>query len=328
MITPRLLTRALWRGAQWRLLLIWWASLLMPAVIAGLPLMAFFERHLGHSTHADALVARLDGSALFDLLRLLAENGSGQSIGFGLGGGLLVLLMSAPFAAGAAIVAAQTDETLDLRRLSAGAAGLYGRMLRTLLCGLLPLALACALTAGVFALANHINEKLLSETTADRNWIFASVPAALALFISQLLIDTARAQFAFDNSRRSAVLALWSAVRLFVKRPRKVMLIGLAGGLAAVVPAALAMALRLSLNQKSAFVVAIAWLLAQAAKLSVGWGRNTRLFALADLSRADAAAAAALRARADPLPGPVVLHPPTPEALEVAPLSKGQGPAI
>jgi hypothetical protein len=323
-ITPRLLTRALWRGAQWRLLLIWWASLLMPAILAGMPLMAFFDRHLGHSTRATGLIARLDGSTLLALVRLLGENGSGQSIGFGLGGGLLVLLMSAPFAAGAAVTAAQTDETLNLQRLSAGAARLYGRMLRTLLCGLVPLALAGALTAGVFAIANHANEKLLNETTADRNWLFASVPAALALFVSQLLIDTARAQFAFDDSRRSAVLAFLRAVRLLVKRPMRVMLIGLAGGLAAVVPAALIMALRLSLNQKSAFVVAIAWLLAQAAQLVVGWGRNTRLFALADLSRADAA----FRARPAPLPEPVVLQSPTPEALEVAPLSKGQGPAI
>jgi hypothetical protein len=77
----------------------------------------------------------------------------------------------------------------------------------------------------------------------------------------------------------------------------------MAGGLAAVIPAALAMALRSQLEQKNALVVTLAWLLAQAAQLSVGWGRNARLFALADLSRAAA-------------------------AWELAPLSKGQGPAI
>jgi hypothetical protein len=323
-ITPRLLTRALRRGAQWRLLLIWWASIIMPTVLAGIPLMAFFDKHLGHSPRSPQLIARLDGSTLLELLRLLGENGSGQSIGFGLGGGLLVLLMSAPFAAGAAVTAAQTDETLSLPKLSAGAAELYGRMLRTLLCGLAPLAVAGGICAGAFAIANHANEKLLSETTADRNWLLAGVPSALALFIGHLLIDTARAQFAFDGSRRSAVLAVWSAIRLFLRRPRRVLLIGLAGGLAATVPAALLMALRLSLQQKTAFVVAVAWLLAQAAQLAVGWGRNTRLFALADLSRADAA----FRARPIPLPEPVVLQSPAPEALEVVPLSKGQGPAI
>jgi hypothetical protein len=302
-ITPRLLRRALRRGAQWRLFLIWWGSLLLPAVVAGIPLLAFFNRHLLHSTRASSLAARLDGPALLELLRLLPENGSAESIGFGLTSALLILLLSAPFAAGAAVAAAQTDETLDLRQLAAGAAGLYGRMLRTLLCGLMPLALAGALTAGVFALANHANEKAIRETVADRNWLLASVPCALALLASHLLVDASRAQFADDPSRRSALLALWSACRLFAKRPGKVLLIGITGGLAAVIPAALAMALRSQLEQKNALVVTLAWLLAQAAQLSVGWGRNARLFAFADLSRAAA-------------------------AWELAPLSKGQGPAI
>ena len=326
MITPRLLTRALRRGSQWRLLLIWWAAHLMPAVIAGLPLMAFFERHLGHSTRASSLLPRLDGPSLLELARLLGENGSGPAIGFGLGGGVLVLLMSAPFAAGAAIAAAQTDDALDLRRLSAAAAGLYGRMLRTLLGGLVLLAAACGIAAGAFALANHANNRLLSETTADRNWLLASIPAALAIFVAHLLVDTARAQFAADNSRRSAVLALGRAVRLFVKRPLKIVVIGLTGGAAALLPAALFMGLRLELKQTSAVVIGLAWLLAQAAQASIGWGRNTRLFALAELSRADAAFRD--RARASPVPEPAVAQAPTPEPLELAPLSKGQGPAI
>lgn len=323
MITPRLLTRALWRGAQWRLLLIWWAAHLMPAVIAGLPLMAFFDRHLGHSTRAAAALVKLDGATLLELLRLLGENGSAQSIGFGLGGGALVLLMSSPFAAGAAVAAAQTDETLDLRQLSAGAAGLYGRMLRTLLGGLVPLAAGVGLAVGAFALANHLNDKLLSETTATRNWLLASVPAAVAIFVAHLLVDAARAQFAADNSRRSAVLALGRAARLLVKRPLRVLLIGLVGGAAALAPAALFMALRLEVKQGNAAMVALAWLLAQAAQASIGWGRNTRLFALADLTRADAAFRARPRT-----PVPLVARAPTPEPLELTPLSKGQGPAI
>lgn len=324
MITPRLLTRALWRGAQWRLLLIWWAAHLMPAILAGLPLMAFFDRHLGHSTRAAALLQRLDGAALLELLRLLGENGSGQSIGFGLGGGVLVLLMSAPFAAGAAVTAAQTDDTLTLPRLAAGAAGLYGRMLRTLLSGLILLAVAGGIAAGAFAIANHANAKLLSETTAQRNLILASIPAALALFLAHLLVDTGRAQFAADSSRRSAVLALLRALRLFFKRPLKVLWIGLVGGLAAVAPAALLMGLRMGLNQTGAGTIALAWLLAQAAQASIGWGRNTRLFALAELSRADAA----FRPPPQRLPAPVVVEALTEEPIELAPLSKGQGPAI
>jgi hypothetical protein len=84
------------------------------------------------------------------------------------------------------------------------------------------------------------------------------------------------------------------------------------------------MGLRLELKQTSALVIALAWLLAQAAQASVGWGRNTRLFALADLSTADAAFKPPPRR----LPTPLVVEALTVEPVELAPLSKGQGPAI
>jgi hypothetical protein len=298
-ITPRLLRRALWRGAHPRLLAVWWASLLVPGAVAALPLVAFFDRHLGRSTRAATLLARLDGAALLDLARLLPENGSAESIGFGLTSAVLVLLLSAPFAAGVVVAAAQTDERLDLRRLCAAAASLYGRMLRTFLCGMVPLGLACALAAGAFALANHANERVISETVADRNWLLASLPSLLFLFVAQMLVDAARAQFAVDPSRRSALLALWSATKLSMRRPLRVLSIGTCGALVAVLAASSCMALRQKLEQKNALMVVLAWLLAQAAQGSIGWGRNTRILALADLSRADAAS-----------------------------LSKGQGPAI
>ena len=327
MITPRLLRRAAWRGAQWRLLLIWWASLLMPLFIAGLPLFAFLDRHLGHTTRA--VTARLDGSTLLDLLRQLGEDGASQAIGQGIAGAAVVLLFSAPFAAGAAVAAAQTDEPLDLRRLSAGAAGLYGRMLRALLCGLVPLALAGALGGGSFFLAYKANQKLISESAADRRLLLASLFSALLLFLAHLLIEATRAHFAAEPARRSAWLSLWSAVKLVRRWPLRALSIGAAGAVVAVLPAALLMALRLQIVQKNAFLVLIAWLLAQGAQLAVGWGRNLRIFGFTELIRADMA----LRARLEtpirltpPLVAPVA---PEPAGLgELAPLSKGQGPAI
>jgi hypothetical protein len=333
-ITPGLLRRALWRSAQPRLLAIWWGALVVPGVLAAMPVMAFFERHLGHSPRAAALVARLDGSTFLELLRQLSENGSGQSISQGCLAALLVLLVSAPFAAGAAVAAAQTDEPLELRRLLAGAGALYGRMLRTFLCGAVLLAVAAAVTAGAFFLAHRANEKSISETLVMRRWMLASVPSAAALFLAHLLTDGARAQFAADPSRRSAVLATWAGLRLFVRRPLRVLAIGAIGALAAAVPAVLLMALRFQLTQKNAAMLAIAWLLAQGAQIAVGWGRNTRLFGLAELARADAAF------RLRPAEPPLAISRPqaAPEAVsgdpmalgagEAAPLSKGQGPAI
>jgi hypothetical protein len=200
---------------------------------------------------------------------------------------------------------------------------------------LIPLALAAGIAAGDFFLANRANEKLISETAADRRWLLAAVLAALALFLAHLLVDAARAQFAADPARRSALLSLWGAVRLFGRRPLRMLSIGALGALLAAVPAAILMASRLRIEQRNALLVAAAWLLAQAAQLSVGWGRNVRLFAFAELIRADAAwharpQAAVLRTPTSVPPlEPASLPPADPAAAEeVAPLSKGQGPAI
>ena len=50
----------------------------------------------------------------------------------------LALIFLSPFAAGAMVAAARSDEPPRLSRLLAGAGEFYGRMLRTLLTGLVP----------------------------------------------------------------------------------------------------------------------------------------------------------------------------------------------
>jgi hypothetical protein len=316
-ITPRLLRKSFVRAGQWRLLLVFWAALLVPSIIASMPILAFFERHLGQSPNAAALFARMDSATALELVKQLSENGSAAAMRQGVVAALLVLLVSAPFAAAAAVAAAQTDERLRLRSLLAGAGGLYGRMVRTFLCALIPFAVAGALTSAAFFAANRANEKAIRETLALRNWALASVLAAFLIFLAHLLVAGGRAQFAAARPRRSAMLALWSALRLFVRWPLRVLGIGVAGALAAAVPSALLMLLRLRLPQRNPALVALAWLLAQLAIVAVGWGRNVRIFALAELSRADAA---------QRLRVPVVSAPP-PQTGDAA-LSAGQRPAI
>jgi hypothetical protein len=72
-ITPRLFRCSLARALQWRLLFLWWASLLVPGAIAALPVFQFFRRQLDHSTRAQEVVARIDGATLLDLARQLGE---------------------------------------------------------------------------------------------------------------------------------------------------------------------------------------------------------------------------------------------------------------
>ena len=289
MITPRLFRRALLQPLQWRLLLLWWASLLVPGAIAALPAFHFLRRHLDHATRAREAVAWLDGATLLDLLKQLGEDGAGDSFVLGLAGAALALLFISPFLAGATVAAARSDEPPRIQRLLSGGAELYGRMLRTLLCGLLPLGLGAALAAGVMKLASKAIERDLTETAADAHLRTGVVISAVLLFLCHLIVDAARAQFAAEPNRRSALLALSSGVKLLVRRPLRALGVGALGALAGLGAAALLMAVRLRIDQGGVLRIALAWALAQAAHVAIGWGRSARIFGLAELSRADAA---------------------------------------
>ena len=305
MITPRLFRRSLAQALQWRLLFLWWASLLVPGAIAALPVFHFFRRQLDHSTQAREVVARLDGATLLDLARQLGENGAGEAMALGFAGGALAFLFVSPFVAGATVAAARSDEPLRLRQLLAGAGELYGRMLRTFLCGLVPLGIGAAIAAGAIKLSSKIVERDLTETAADGHLRNGAIAAAVSIFVFHLLVDAARAQFAAEPGRRSAAAALWSAVRMMLRRPLRALGIGALGTVAGLGGAAVLMVVRLRIEQGGAVAILIAWLLAQAAHLAVGWGRATRICGLAELARADAAD----RARAVPVDQLATLSP-------------------
>ena len=289
MITPGLVRRSLLRALQWRLLFLWWASLLVPGAIAALPVFHFLRNQLDHSPRARDAVAFLDGSMLSDLLRQLTENGAGDAVAMGLAGSALAVWMVAPFMAGALVTAARSDEPLSLPRLLSGAGELYARMLRTSLAGLLPLGVGAGLSAGALKLASKLVERDLTETAADTHLRAGAASAVVALFLFQLVVEAARALFAAEPSRRSALVALWSGLRLLVRRPLRALGIGALGPLAGLVAAAILMIARSRLEQASVARIALAWALAQAAHLAIGWGRAARIFGLAELARADAA---------------------------------------
>ncbi len=288
MITPGLYRRCLRRGLRWRVLLLWWAALLVPGAIAAAPAFVFLRAHLDHSPRAPQIVAWMDGATLIELLRQLGEDGAAQSLIGGLGAAALALLVASPFVAGAMVASAGADEPLRFRPLLAGAGELYGRMLRLALAGLVPLAVAGGLTAGIVKLALDAQGRALTETAADRIRLLAAAASSLALFVAHLAVDSGRAQFAADPGRRSAIGSLWRGARVLVRRPARVLAIGAAGTVAGLGIAAALMALRLQIPQGAPATLALAWLLAQGAQVAIGWGHAARIEGLAELSRVDA----------------------------------------
>src|SRR5207248_1910935 len=200
--------------------------------IAAAPCFLFLEKHLSHWTGASRAVAWLDGATFLELARQLRENSTSENIGLDLGAAALAMLLISPFMAGAMVTAARSDEPLPLSRLLAGAGELYGRMLRTFLVGLVPLAAGSGLAWLALKIATKVNERAIWETTANRNLLLALVASAALVFLGHLIVDAARAQFAADPLRHSAVLALWSALRLILRQPLRALAVGALGALA------------------------------------------------------------------------------------------------
>ena len=301
MIAPGLMRRSLRQSLRWRVLAIGWLLLLVPTAIAAAPGFAFVRRQLDHSLAAAGSVAWMDGATLLDLVhQLLSGGGPSQALLAGGIGALLVLLLTAPFAAAAMVAASGAAEPLPFPRLLAAAGGLYGRMLRAAIVGLVPLGLAGALAALATRIALRANEDVTTETAAQRNlWLAAGAASAL-LFLAHLFADAARAQFAADPSRRSALGAFAAAARLLTRRPFRSLAVGALGAAVGLASASATMALRLQIVQSGPAAMALAWLLAQAAVVAVGWGRAMRIEGLGELSRTEAA----FRARREAPPGP------------------------
>ena len=302
MKTPGLFKRALANPLQWRLLFLWWVSLLAPGTVTAIPLALFLDGNLAHSTQAREVIAGIDGSTTVELYRQLTEPARILSIAVGAGAGLLFLFVIGPAMAGATVAAAAAaGERLPLRRLVAAAGEFYGRMLRAFIAGLLPLGIGSAIAGAILWGISKANERATWETVAHARIGLGVLAGALSVFLFHTLMDATRAQFAADPSRRSAVLALWAAVRVLVRRPVRLLALGAVGSGIAFVIAAMLMAARLQLDQGNVWRIFLAWLLAQGAQLGIGWGRGTRIFGFTELVREDAADRARRRAlRAQP----------------------------
>ena len=302
MRTPGLFRRSLGNAIQWRLLFLWWVSLLIPGTGAVISPALFLDTNLAHSTRAREVIAAIDGSTTVELFRQLTEPERIWSISTGLGAALLALLLIGPAMAGATVAAAAADdERLPLRQLLAGAGDFYGRMLRAFIAGLVPLGIGSAITWAILRAIFKANERATWETAAHARIGMGILAGALSVFLFHTIVDAARAHFAAEPWRRSAVLALWGAVRLLVRRPLRLLALGALGSGTAFLIATLLMAVRLQVNQDDVWSISLAWLLAQGAYLGIGWGRGIRVFGFAELVRADAAdRARARRPRVQP----------------------------
>jgi len=276
--------RAAGAALQWRLLLWWTLLLLLPALVAALPVWQMLSASLDHSVYAARLAERLDMIAFADIMGEVRERW-GPAIGAGSLAGLALTLLLSPLLSGMTIAAARTPGRLGMSALLAAGAQEYARLLRMLVWAAIPLALTGALAGALFRAAGHSAETALLESEAQHAVRLAALASALLFLVVHATVDAGRALLGSERRRRSAVVAWWGGVRLLLRRP-----LALLGSYLVITILGLAVAALLALARVQVPALGVggtiaAFLLAQLVVLVLGWMRSARLFALMALAR-------------------------------------------
>nr|WP_208399559.1 hypothetical protein [Dyella sp. SG562] len=267
---------------QWRLLLLWTLLLLLPTVVAALPLLRTLSQLLDHSVHAEAWAQHFDALMFGDTVRSVMNNGSGVQGGFIAGAVLTVLL--APLLNGMAVGAGRAGRPLGFGHLLQSGVVEYGRMFRLMLWTALPYAAALWAVKWSMDLLDDKTEVavLESQAQASTHWLLAL--AVLFVVLAQVIADSGRAAFIADVGLRSATKALWRGFVQLVRRPFSSLLVYV---VVTVVGFGVAFALGVARVHVTAVGggVLLGFLLMQVAVMAMAWARVGRVFALAEVGR-------------------------------------------
>ncbi|EZP39677.1 hypothetical protein ACWYXO_11345 [Janthinobacterium aestuarii] len=278
-----LTTRASRAALQWRLLLLWAGLLLIPAIVAVIPIWRTLSASLDQAVHAAALAQQLDLMTLADLAANASRNGAAISQA-AIAGIVLTLLLS-PLLSGLVVTAARAPAPLGFGPLLTGAFSAYGRMLRMLLWSIVPLGLALAIGAGALKLADKHAATAILEADADLARHLALLFAGVLFLLACATLDAGRAALAVDRRRTSAVKAWWRGLGMLRRRPLASLAIYLAITVLGLALYALLGVARLNLAGPGPLAIVAGLLATQLAALVLAWMRSARLFALIGVKR-------------------------------------------
>ncbi|MCC7701369.1 hypothetical protein IGS59_03890 [Janthinobacterium sp. GW460P] len=286
--TPRasgltLTTRASRAALQWRLLLLWAGLLLIPTIVAVIPVWRTLGASLDHAVHAAALAQRLDLMTVADLAANAIRNGAAISQA-AIAGVVLALLLS-PLLSGLVVTAARAPAPLGFAALLTGAFSEYGRMLRMLLWSIVPLGVALAIGAGALKLADRHAATAILEADADLARHLALLLTGVLFLLACATLDAGRAALAVDRRRTSAVKAWWRGLGMLRRRPLVCLAIYFGITVLGLALYALLGVARLNLAGPGPLALAAGLLATQLAALALAWMRSARLFALIGVKR-------------------------------------------
>jgi hypothetical protein len=276
------LKQAFTGALEWRLLVVWTAGTLLPTAVATIPAWRFLSRTLDHSVHASGVARH------FDILAFEDVSAAFERAAPALGGAALVAaslaVLLSPLLAGASLAAARAREPLGFATLLQEGVGWYGRMFRMLVVSLLPWAAVGAVASLSFKGAHKFGQRALLESHASWTERAAWLVTLVVFVVAHASVEAGRAELAADDRLRSAWQAWLRGAQRMMRRPLLVVGLYLGVTLASAALAALLLLVRLHVTGATigGFVAGV--IATQLAVAAIGWGRASRLFALARLA--------------------------------------------
>jgi hypothetical protein len=271
-------------AAQWRLLLLWTVSLLLPTALVALPVWRGLAAQFDHSVNADAIAAQLQLAPMVEAMSPLTQYSSPLFGGIGLGATLVALLL-APWLNGMTLASIRAGRRLGFAELLQGGLGEYWRMLRMTLWALLPLGLAFAIGSGAIALAEKTTEGAVLEAAVDNANRIAFVVMTVLLVLAHAGVEAGRGVLAAEPALRSVLRAWWRGTKLLLRRPLATLAVYLGTALVGYGLALVLGALRTQVNAAGWLGFIGAFVITQLLVACIACGRNARLYAMADLAR-------------------------------------------
>jgi hypothetical protein len=269
---------------QWRLLVVWVVGLLTPTAVMAIPLWRTIAGVFDFSPHAAEIARRFDILAIEDLGVVLGRSAATVS-GASTASMMLLTWALTPLLAGVTLTAAGAREPLGFVALLQGGVAWYFRMLRLLLVSLVPLGvLVGGLSGAAFALAKKHAEKALTQTSAESRSTWAMVLTLVVFVVVHATVEAARAQYLADPRLRSGWRAWARGVQQLFRQPVAVLALYVGPSFVGLVVAAVLLLVRIRVSAASFVGFLVGFVLVQLAVAAVGWGRASRLFALAALA--------------------------------------------
>jgi hypothetical protein len=284
---PGLLRTTVGAMAQWRLFVLWVILTLIPTAIFALPVFVLLASMLDHSVYATQWAETFNLNMFTDLSGVLFATPYPRSMTLGVAGMIAVVLVVfiGPFLNGAVIASAQANRTLGFSLLIKGGLALYGRMIRVTIWSFVPLGIAFSIIHALSKWNEHRAQSAILESTVKFDQRIGLGVTLLLLLLVHVSIEAARAQFALNPTRRSAVLAWWRATRFVKRRPLAVFISYiLIEGVAICVVLVLAL-LHLNLPHAHPLGVSATFLLTQLTVIVIAWMQVARLLVLCQLTR-------------------------------------------